>query len=76
MVILRLREHTQISSTFIKVLERYEAQLHAGGGKLILAGIGEHVKEQLDRTQTTDELLGVEDIFLATPVMGKSSLAA
>ena len=75
-VILRLREHTQISSTFIKVLERYEAQLHAGGGKLILAGIGEHVKEQLDRTKTTDQLLGAEDIFLATSVLGESTLAA
>ena len=75
-VILRLREHTQISSTFIKVLERYEAQLHAGGGKLILAGIGEHVKEQLDRTQKTDTLLGAEDIFLATSVLGESTLAA
>jgi anti-anti-sigma regulatory factor len=49
--ILRMREHSQISSTFIKVLERYEAQLREGGGKLILAGISQHVKGQLDRTE-------------------------
>ena len=38
-VILRLRGHDGIASTFIGVLERYVAQLQSGGGKLILSGV-------------------------------------
>jgi SulP family sulfate permease len=75
-VILRLRQHSQISSTFINVLERYEAELGAKGGKLMLAGVGEHVKEQLDRTETTSELLGEKNIFLATDTLGASMQSA
>jgi len=43
---------------------------------LILAGVSQHVKEQLDRTEKTEELLGEEDIFVAVPTIGQSSKAA
>jgi SulP family sulfate permease len=75
-VILRLREHSQISSTFLNVLERYELQLRARGGKLILAGVGERVKEQLDRTETISEFLGEEDVFPVTDTLGASTMDA
>jgi SulP family sulfate permease len=74
-VILRLHGRTQIRSTFIIVLERYALRLRANGGKLILSGVSEKVKEQLDRTETT-ETIPEEDIFMATNKLGASTMAA
>ena len=77
-VILRMRGRTQIDSTMVRVLERYAQQLQANGGKLILAGVGEHVLEQLRKTETT-ETIAEEDIFVATDTLGaatKEALAA
>ncbi len=75
-VILRLRQHSQISSTFINLLERYHAELDAVGGKLILAGVSPRIKEQLDKTETTGDVLGEEDIFHLTEILGESMRAA
>jgi SulP family sulfate permease len=78
-VILRLRQSRQISSTFVNVLEFYDAQLKAQGGKLILAGVGPRVKEQLDLTETTQDVFGEEAIYLSTDIIGdsmKEALAA
>ena len=75
-VILGLRGHDEINSTFINLMERYNEQLEASNGKLILAGVSEHTKKQLDRTETTDELLGEEDVFEETDILGESVLAA
>ena len=72
MVILRLRGYDQINSTFITLIERYQDQLAAVDGKLMLAGVSEHVKEQLDRTETTQEILGEENIFEDTEYLGQS----
>jgi SulP family sulfate permease len=75
-VILRLRRSDSISSTLINVLEHYEAQLRAGGGKLMLAGVGPRVKEQLDVTETTRDVLGTEDVLLATENIGEATRLA
>jgi SulP family sulfate permease len=75
-VILRLRFQDSISSTFINILERYAAQLRAQNGRLILTGVSEKVKQQLDRTRTTEEVLGDESIFLATNTLGAASRQA
>ena len=75
-VILSLLGQEQINSTFINLLERYDEQLKASRGKLMLAGVSQHAKEQLDRTETTDELLGEENIFEATEILGESGQAA
>ena len=72
-VILRLRRSDRITSTLINVLEHYEEQLQARGGKLMLAGISPLVKEQLDVTETTRDVLGDEDIFLATENIGEAT---
>ena len=76
MVVLRLRQSDRIGSTFINVLEYYAAQLRDRGGKLILAGVYPRVKEQLDLTETTQEVIGEENLFLATENIAESMLAA
>lgn len=75
-VILRLRFQDTISSTFINVLERYAAQLQSQNGRLILAGVSERVKGQLDRTQTTQTVLGEDSVFLAMTTLGAASQQA
>ncbi len=75
-VILRLRAQEGIGSSFITVLERYSQQIKAAGGRLMVAGISKKVKGQLDRTETTSELLGPENVFVATTNLGASTRAA
>jgi SulP family sulfate permease len=58
------------------VLEHYEQQLSACGGKLMLAGVSPRVKEQLDATETTRDVLGDEDVFLATENIGEATMSA
>jgi SulP family sulfate permease len=75
-VILGLLGQEKINSTFINLLERYGEQIHASRGKLMLTGVSEHAKEQLDLTETTEELLGEENIFMTTEIMGESGRTA
>ena len=75
-VILRLRAQEGIGSSFITVLERYSQQIKAVGGRLMVAGVSTKVKGQLDRTETTGELLGPENVFVATTNLGVSTRAA
>ncbi len=75
-VILRLRAQENVGSSFIAVMERYSQQLRAHGGKLMLAGIHPKIKGQLDRTGTTAEILGAENVFEATTTVGASTRAA
>jgi sulfate permease, SulP family len=75
-VILRMRQHDEIGSTFIELIERYEAQLKAVGGKLILAGVNPKVMKQLKATETSQDILGDEDVFMATKIVRQSLDAA
>ena len=75
-VILRMRQHDEIGSTFIELIERYEAQLKAAGGKLILAGVNPKVMNQLKATETSQDILGDEDVFMATKIYRQSLDAA
>jgi sulfate permease, SulP family len=75
-VILRLRAQEGIGSSFVAVLERYSQQLKARGGKLMVAGVNPKVKRQLDRTETTSEILGAENVFVATTTLQASTKAA
>jgi len=70
-VILRLRDHDEVDSTFIRVIERYTRRLQANNCKLILAGINERVREQLEDTNLLD-LIGAESVFLSQPGFGVS----
>lgn len=75
-VILRLRAQEAIGSSFERVLERYAQQIKARGGKLMLAGVSPHVQAQLERTGTTARMLGAENVFGGTTVLGASTRAA
>ena len=63
-VILLLRGHDEIGSTFVGVVSRYARTLQANGGKLLLAGVSKTVHAQLAKTGLT-ALLGEENIFPA-----------
>jgi SulP family sulfate permease len=75
-VILRMRAQESVGSSFIAVVERYAQQLKSHGGKLMLAGVHPKIKGQLDRTGTTNEILGEENVFLATTTVGASTREA
>jgi SulP family sulfate permease len=74
-VLLRLRGRDEIGSTFQRVLTRYAANLKANQGKLVLAGVSEHVYNQLQKTGLL-EALGKENVYKATSIMGDSALNA
>jgi len=74
-VILQLRNQSEIGSTFIRVVERYAQQLQVTGGKLMLSGIHTRVLEQLEKTETT-ETINADDIFLAEELLGSSTVRA
>jgi SulP family sulfate permease len=65
-VILRLRGYQQINSTFVNFIERYSDQIDQAQGRLMLVGVNETIKGQLERTGLTQEDLGEEDVFLET----------
>jgi SulP family sulfate permease len=68
-VILILRGHSEVGSTFINALTRYAHQLTNKGGKLILAGVSDIVYQQLEKTYTM-EIIGKEHVFPAEPRIG------
>jgi SulP family sulfate permease len=71
-VVLRLRGHEGVASTFVGVLERYADRLRATGGKLVLSGVSEQVLNRLQAMETTD-IVPEEDIYLADDILGSST---
>jgi SulP family sulfate permease len=74
-VVFRMRNSTEIGSTFVQATERYAEQLQANGGKLLLSGVSDRVREQLIVTETTDTI-SEDAIYMATAVIGESTRAA
>jgi SulP family sulfate permease len=74
-VLVRLRGRDEIGSTFMRVIGRYAASLIANQGKLVLVGVSEPVYHQLEKTGLLDEL-GQDNIYLATSILGDSTLDA
>jgi SulP family sulfate permease len=70
-VILTLRGRTEIGSTFVTVLRRYNQTLHAHEGNLFLAGVDEAVHNQLAKTGLLKEI-GEANVFPATPQLGEA----
>ena len=70
-VILGLRGHSEIGSTFITTLWRYLDKLKAHNSKLMIVGIDQDVHEQFLRTGFLDAL-GEEAVFLVTPQIGEA----
>lgn len=74
-VILVLRGHTEVGSTFLKVLTQYAGQLHQQQSRLMLAGVEPYVLTQLERTGIL-RTIGRENIFPATEGVGTALLQA
>lgn len=74
-VILSLRGNTEVGSTFITVLTRYAESLRAHNSKLMLVGVDNALRFQLTKTGVIN-LIGYENVFLATPQLGESLNAA
>ena len=70
-VILGLRGHAEVGSTFISSLWRYMDSLRAHNSKLMLVGINENVHQKLLNTGFV-RALGEENVFLATPQLGQA----
>jgi sulfate permease, SulP family len=68
-VVLVLRGHDELGSTFLQVLGRYRDKLQASGGHLLLAGVGARALTQLENTGML-ERLGPDNVFPATPTLG------
>lgn len=61
-VILRLRGQVDLGATFIDVLSRYAAQLHAVGSRLIFVSVDRRVLGQLTAGGVVDRL-GAESVY-------------
>ena len=64
-VILSLRGHSELGSTFIGVLERYAQALHAHGNTLMLVSVSPGIYEQLTETEFLT-VVGAAHVFVAS----------
>ena len=71
-VILRLRERSDVGSTFIDVLRGYAESLSGVGSKLVLVSLNERLAEQFRVTGLAD-LIGVENMYQSTDRVGAAS---
>lgn len=74
-VVLRLRGKEDLGSTFIQAMLRYHDALQRAGCHLVLAGVGESVMGQLDRTGAL-ETIGLENVLPVQKTVGASVRAA
>jgi len=61
-VIVRLRERTDLGTAFMQVLCRYATTLTASGSKLVVVSAGEQIQDQLSATGVTD-VVDARDIY-------------
>lgn len=71
-VVLRLRGRTSIGATLVDVLTRYAGDLAQAGGRLYLAGVDQHVSEQIARSGKL-RLDGPVQVFTATDTIGQAT---
>jgi SulP family sulfate permease len=74
-LVLRLRGRGEVRSSAIGLFRRYATELQQGGGALLLAGVGQHMADQLKRTGI-EHLLGEHSIFPARSLVYRSTEAA
>ncbi len=70
-VAIALRGKSELSSTFINVLERYAQSLKGQNSKLMLVGVNRMAYEQLEKTGLVDTI-GEENVFFATRQLGEA----
>jgi SulP family sulfate permease len=71
-VIFTLRGHEELGSTMMGVLDRYTRTIQKNGGQVMLAGLSESVRDQMERTGLLD-LIGRENVFLVQPQWGAAA---
>ncbi|HEY7293928.1 MAG TPA: SulP family inorganic anion transporter, partial [Dehalococcoidia bacterium] len=74
-VILRMRGHGELGSTFLGVVSRYAEQLKANDGRLILSGVDPASKTRMEKTGHLSRI-GAENVFTAGEVLFASTSAA
>jgi len=74
-LVVRVRGHSEVGSTFIVMIRRYHAQIVAAGGRLVLAGTSPRLLEQFRDTGILDEL-GEENVLPVTNIVFDSTAAA
>jgi len=74
-LVVRLRGRGELGSSVIGLLRRWAEQLQEGDGALLLAGVGRHMADQLERTGLT-ALLGPQNIFPAHSLVYQSTQEA
>jgi SulP family sulfate permease len=68
-VILTLRDIDDLGSTVIRLLKRYASDLERRGGRLVLAGVNDELRGQLERTGFAAQI-GDDAIFEERPEIG------
>jgi sulfate permease, SulP family len=74
-VIIRLRNNRYLGSTGVHFLERYANRVQMQGGRLMVVGIEEQLRQQLKGAGGL-ESLGPENIFYATNVLFSATESA
>jgi SulP family sulfate permease len=74
-VVLRLRGHGDVGSTFLDVVSKYAGRLRTVEGKLLLSGLNPVVKERMVKTGHLEQI-GEENVFTAEEFIGASTEAA
>ncbi len=70
-IIMRTRWQETVSSTALKWLQRYQAELQQGGNRLLLAGVSKAGLKELEKAGLLEQI-GRQNIFLASPVLQES----
>jgi sulfate permease, SulP family len=74
-VVLVLRGHDDLGSTFLQALGRYRDRLRVAGGHLLVAGVEDRALTQLKNTGML-ERIGPGNVFPATPTLGEPTRRA
>jgi len=74
-LVVRLRSHAEVGSTFVLMLRRYHEQIVAAEGRFILAGVSDRLMTQLQDTGLLYDL-GAENALPMTNVVYESTAAA
>jgi SulP family sulfate permease len=74
-VIVRLRGHTDLGTTFVDVLARYAAQLDQAGSRLVVASVDSRVMRQLQAGGVVD-IIGPDGFVLGDERVGAALASA
>jgi len=74
-VIVRLRGHTDLGTTFVDVLARYGTQLDEAGSRLVIVSVDSHVMRQLQAGSVLD-IIGPDSVVIGDERVGAALASA